>query len=90
MNKSPHKEDNLIQLFISYQDLLAITIMAHKNQDLPDMLINTELQLFSLIQVQEIQELLVFLMIGKLETVQVIMLMQLMKRPNNFSKCSLT
>lgn len=90
MNKFLLKEDNHIQLFISYQDLVVLMIMLLKNQDSPDMLINTELLLFSQIQVQEIPELLVFQKIGKLETVQVTMSMLPMKKPNNFSKCFLT
>lgn len=89
-NKFLPKEVNHIQLFISYQDLEALMIMLLKNLDLPDMLTNTELLLFSQIQVQETQVSLVFLKIGKLETVQVTMLMQPMIKPNNFSKCFLT
>lgn len=89
MIKSLHKEDNLTQLFISYQDWDVHMTMHLKNQDLPDMLINIESLLYSLIQVQEIQELMEFHKIGKLETAPVIMLMLPMKRQNNLSKCIL-
>ena len=90
MKRSKIKEENLILLFIFWGALVAPTKIWQSRLGLVLKPKDTALLAFSLTPALEILIFLTSVKTGNLETVPVTMLMPLLTKPKNISKCSPT